>query len=100
VVLKHNEPGPKGPMPHGKGLRHTSSCLCGGGVLSSGWSNCHKHHVWCGTDLSVTIGPRQNLPGQKKQGSDHIPDVAWSQHHRRIIMTLLDPAGCSVTVSK
>jgi hypothetical protein len=21
VVLKHNEPGPKGPMPHGKGLR-------------------------------------------------------------------------------
>jgi hypothetical protein len=21
VVLNHNEPGPKGPMPHGKGLR-------------------------------------------------------------------------------
>jgi hypothetical protein len=22
VVLEHNEPGPKGPMPHGKGLMH------------------------------------------------------------------------------
>jgi hypothetical protein len=23
VVLNHNEPGPKGPMPHGKGLKNT-----------------------------------------------------------------------------
>ena len=24
MVLKHNEPGPKGPMPHGKGLNNTT----------------------------------------------------------------------------
>jgi hypothetical protein len=27
VVLKHNEPGPKGPMPHGKGLIPLASAI-------------------------------------------------------------------------
>ncbi len=34
-MLNHNEPGPKGPMPHGKGLRPESPLIALDKLISS-----------------------------------------------------------------